>query len=239
MKTRNGLIHLELFSGTKSWGKVTSRHGMDVISVDIEDTYNPTIVSDILKLDYKKLPTPDLITASPPCNSFSILARSNLSRDWYSLEALRENAKLGNKILKKTLDIIRYFKKKNPNMLFVIENPRAMMARAPVMSGIPKQTTEYCLYGFDWRKPTDLWHNFPGLLNLKNPRTTPTPCDPSRLIPVIKQPLSERYKIPPRLVKDIVSAFFRDYGKDPLPVALSPSPPIKLCRPSKKISPNK
>jgi len=226
------MIHLELFSGTKSWGKVASKHGMDVISVDIEEKYRPTIVADILELDYKKLPVPDLITASPPCNSFSTLARAGRMRDWYTLEPMHPNAVLGNKLLKKTIEIIRYFQKKNPKLLFVIENPRAMMARMPVINRIPRQTTEYCLYGEKWRKPTDMWHNFPGGLGLKDPLKKA--CDGAGLVPVVEIPLLDRYRIPKRLIETIFRSFDRDYGKSPLPVSLRDSNPILLRRPSKK-----
>ena len=67
-----GLRALELFSGTQSVGNVLKKEGMEVISLDIFDEYNPTIVADILEWEgYKDLPKIDFLWSSPPCNSFS------------------------------------------------------------------------------------------------------------------------------------------------------------------------
>jgi len=229
-RMKKPFTHLELFSGTKSWGKITEKSGMRVISVDIDPAFDPTIVSNIATLKYKELPVPDLITASPPCNSFSTLARARKTRDWFTLEQLHPNAEIGTKLLEKTIEIIRYFRKKNPKLLFVIENPRAMMGRMPVINRLPRQTTEYCLYDYRWKKPTDFWHNFPSGLGLQDPLTTTKPCDKEELIPVVNIPVNERYKIPERLVATIVKSFLRDYGRDPIPVSLRRSDRVLYCR---------
>jgi len=201
------MLLLELFSGTGSWGKVFRKHGAQVISVDKEAKFHPTIVTDIRDLDYKKLPVPDIITASPPCNSFSTLGRAGRLRDWYTLEPLHPNAVEGEELLYKTIEIIRYFLKKNPKLRFVIENPTAMMRNMPVMNRLPRQTTEYCLYGFRWRKKTDFFSNF--RLNLKDP-IVQEKCDPAGLIPVVEIPLQDRYRIPPRLIEKIYHSFLHE-----------------------------
>lgn len=200
---------LELFSGTGSWGKVFRKHGFEVISVDILPKFKPDIVADILELDYKSLPTPDLILASPPCNTFSRLAVSAKTRDWYSLKPLTESAKEGEKILYKTLEIIKYFLSKNPNLLFVIENPKAMMRRMPIINKFPRETTLYCLYGFNWRKPTDFFNNFPDGLNLKEESSECT----KKTFSVALAPLEERYRIPSRLIEQIYKSFVAQYKK--------------------------
>ena len=43
---------LELFSGTKSIGKAFERLGHEVISVDLDPTFQPTILVDMLTWDY-------------------------------------------------------------------------------------------------------------------------------------------------------------------------------------------
>jgi site-specific DNA-cytosine methylase len=219
------MLLLELFSGTGSWGKVFRKHGVDVISVDKEAQFKPTIVIDIRELDYKKLPTPDIITASPPCNSFSTLGRAGRLRDWYTLEPLHPNAVEGEELLYKTIEIIRYFLKKNPNLRFVIENPTAMMRNMPIMNRLPRQTTEYCLYGFPWRKKTDFFSNF--RLNLKDPLVQKK-CDTARLIPVVEIPREERYKIPPRLIEKIYQSFLHE---SPLHISLNKNKPTIRIRP--------
>lgn len=223
---------LELFAGTQSVGKVFKKKGMDVISLDILDKYNPTIQADILKWEgYKDLPKIDFLWASPPCNSFSRLAVAAKTRDWYTLKPLKKQAILGNKILYKTLDIVKYLLKKNPNMLFVIENPHGMMWRMPVINRFKKELTLYCLYAFKWRKPTDFFHNFPEGLNLKDPDTS-KPCDRSELINVEKIPLYDRYKIPPQLINQIYKEFSRQYKKyTPASTSFQDTKPILIPKP--------
>ena len=204
---------LELFCGTKSVGKVLDKHNFETISVDILKKFNPTIQTDILKLDYKNLPIPDFIWASPPCNSFSRLAITAKTRDHYTLEPKHPNAVLGTQILYKTLEIIQYFIQKNPNLLFVIENPKAMMRRMSIINTFPRETTEYSSYGFKYRKPTDFFHNFPDNLHLINPIGEHKVAQ-KELINVAKVPLTERYKIPEQLVETIVQEFLKQYNKD-------------------------
>lgn len=205
---------LELFCGTKSVGKVLDKHNFDVISVDILKKFQPTIVEDILKLDYKSLPIPDLIWASPPCNSFSTLARTAKTRNWWNLEPTHPNAILGTKILNRTLEIIEYFIEKNPNLLFVIENPKAMMRRMPTINTFPRETTEYSCYGFNYRKPTDFFHNFPDNLHLIEPIGEHKKPQKD-LINVAKVPLTQRYKIPERLIETIIQEFEKQYQQTP------------------------
>ena len=232
--TKQKPVVLELFSGTGSWGKVFRRKGMDVTSVDILEKFHPDIVADVLELDYKKLPVPDLITASPPCNSFSRLAVTAKTRDWWTLKPLKPSAELGEKLAYKTLEIIRYFLKKNPNLLFVIENPTAMLRRMPVYNKLPRESTKYCLYKFRYRKPTDFFHNFPKGLGLKEEDTAKKSkwCDPSIMVNTSSVPLLQKYRIPSGIALDVWHAFQDQYKKEaPLPISFRKTKPI-LIEPS-------
>ena len=105
-------LALELFCGTKSFKKVFKKQ-FDVISLDINEKFNPDILSDILKWDYKneeilKNKTVQFIWASPPCQEYSI-ANTGGNRDIVG----------ANKIVKRVLEIIKYFKPK----YWCIENP--------------------------------------------------------------------------------------------------------------------
>jgi hypothetical protein len=166
---------LELFAGSGSIGNVARARGHNVISSDINSDdkvdyintlFGEEYLSDdapfrnidypcnILDFDYKKIPfIPDLIWSSPPCQGFSVCAiGKNWNRD-YSPKS--HSARLGIKLLEKTIEIIRHY---NPKYYF-IENPRGMMRMLPIMQQFKRNTVTYCQYGDRRQKPTDIWNN--------------------------------------------------------------------------------
>ena len=103
---------LELFSGTGSVGKPWREKRHEVISVDIGGRYNPEICKDILQLSCCKLPVPDVIWASPPCDQYArCRTRARKPRNF----ALADN------LVAKSLEIILYFQKLNPDLIWFIE----------------------------------------------------------------------------------------------------------------------
>ena len=205
-----------MFKGTGSIGKIAKKLGMKGISLDSEDKYEPDILSDILAWDYKKWQketgfVPDLLWASPPCNTFSTLAYPFKERDTKTAEPKSERARVGTQILYKTLQIIDFFKSINPKLLYVIENPRGMMRHDKRIKKLPNNnTTLYCLYGDVRRKPTDFFNNVPDGLDLKPPEMT---CKGKKLVGVVDLPLDKRYAIPPKLVRDILTRMVEAYNK--------------------------
>lgn len=203
---------LELFKGTGSVGKVAKRMGMEVVSIDIEPIYTPDIETDILKWDYKKFSKsfiPDFIWASPPCNTFSPLAYKLKERDTKTAEPKSERAKLGTKILRRTITIIKYFKKLNPKLKFCIENPRGMMRNDKQIKKLLRDTTTYCSYGDFKRKPTDFFHN---LDSMKLKEVNEDCCkDCLRVVSKDKMTIEEKYSIPSKLVKTILQTMVKDY----------------------------
>ena len=202
---------LELFKGTGSVGKVAEKMDWDVISVDLEEKYKPDILTDILKWDYKQFYNdtefiPDFIWASPPCNTFSPLAYPLKERDIETAEPISECAKLGTRILYKTLSIIQYFKKLNPNLLYCLENPHGIMRKDKKIKKLHTTTTLYCLYGDKRQKRTDFFSNFP--LELKQDKK----CD-GETIGVCECDLNNRYKMPPKLVKSILDQMVNNLNK--------------------------
>lgn len=198
---------LEMFKGTGSVGKVAKKMGWQVTSLDFDPIYTPDIETDILFWNYKDYHkknnyVPDFIWASPPCNTFSTLAYQLKERNTKTGEPYSERAKTGTKILHRTLEIIQYFKRLNPNLKYVIENPRAMMRLdKKLQKEVPnRDTTLYCHYGYKWRKPTDFFNNVPGGLQLAPSEVN---CS-GDLINVAKVPLDKRYSIPPKLVKHML-----------------------------------
>lgn len=153
---------LELFSGSRSIGKVGTDRGHTVFSSDFTDFPNTDYVVDILEFDVNKVPfVPDVIWASPPCESFSV---ASIGRHWVKGEVFTpktENAKKGLKILHKTMEIIEYYLTQNPNLIWYVENPRGKMRKSPHWAKIQHSlnTVTYCQYGDDRMKPTDIWNN--------------------------------------------------------------------------------
>jgi hypothetical protein len=213
---------LELFKGTGSIGKVAYRMGLKVVSVDLETKYKPDILTDILEWDYKNYYkttgfVPDLIWASPPCNTFSTLAYPLKERDIRTAEPFSERAKQGTQILYRTMEIIEFYQKINPNLVYVIENPKGMMRFDAKVKALPhRSTTLYCLYEDVRRKPTDFFNNI--TLSLKDPEQNK--CDRAKLVSVVDLPLNERYKIPKKLVKEILVQMVVRYKQNKREAAL-------------------
>lgn len=63
-------LMLDLCCGLKGASAAMRERGWDVISVDIDERFDPTIVADVRLWPYSG-PRPDLVWASPPCTEFS------------------------------------------------------------------------------------------------------------------------------------------------------------------------
>jgi hypothetical protein len=145
---------LELFSGTKSVSKAVGHQFTEVINVDIEESLQPTIVTDILTWDYRQYPPGHFHTiwASPPCTEFSMLN--------YSRPEKVPNLELADRIVQKTLEIIAYFA---PERWFM-ENPQTgSLKTREYMRDIYYRDFDYCRFS-DWgyRKRTRIWTNVRG-----------------------------------------------------------------------------
>jgi len=171
--------HLELFSGTHSFGKVSSKKEYNVISLDrdlgsgcpFSDYESKThIKKDIMLWDYKVFPKDyfDLITASPVCMWWSNLRNSWIGRKLKShgdniitKEILEEDInKYGKPMVDKVIEIIEYFKPKN----YIIENPFTGTMKKYIESNYPKyhknkKIVDYCSYddNINYQKRTIFW----------------------------------------------------------------------------------
>ena len=98
---------LELFSGTGSVAKICEELGWECYSVDIDDKFYPVDKKvDILQWDYKSLDfKPDIIWASPPCNSFSQILCIHKH-----IDIEKKMKEEGLPLLYKAREIIDYFK---------------------------------------------------------------------------------------------------------------------------------
>ena len=138
---------LELFCGTKSIQKTIGSQYEEVISLDFNKKYNPTICCNILEWDYTVYPTGyfHTIWASPDCTQYS-KAKTTGIRD----------IELANRVVQRTLEIINYFK---PTMWFM-ENPQTGLLKSQLfMKDIPFFDFDYCQYGYSYRKRTRIWSN--------------------------------------------------------------------------------
>ena len=204
---------LELFSGTGSVAKICEELGWECYSVDIDDKFYPVDKKvDILEWDYKSLDfKPDIIWASPPCNSFSQILCIHKH-----IDIEKKMKEEGLPLLYKAREIIDYFKPK----YYFIENPDGGRMKR-FITDLPFYRVSYCMYGYDYRKHTRIWTNLigfePKICNHKkkhgtsigmtrlnysekhNKRPTRTESEPNMA-------LSQKYSMPPQLIRDLFNA---------------------------------
>ena len=147
---------LELFAGTASFSNVAKEFEHDIFTSDYDPQFDVHYRVNIFDFDYSKIPfVPDVIWASPPCESFSV---ASIGKHWNIDNTPKsDNAVIGMNMVRKAMEIIEHY---NPKF-YVIENPRGKLRKLPFMQNHPyRYTVTYCQYGDDRMKPTDLWTNF-------------------------------------------------------------------------------
>jgi hypothetical protein len=152
---------LELFSGSRSVGKIGEKMAMEVFSIDNQSFPNTNWIGDIRDFTINKKFIPDIIWASPPCTGFSVAC---IGRNWVKGEIFTpksDSARLGIEIMLKTMELIKEYLKLNPNLIWYVENPRGKMRKAPQWNNMKcvRHTVSYCKYGDKRMKPTDIWTN--------------------------------------------------------------------------------
>ena len=145
---------LDLFCGLGGFSAAfEDSDDWDVVTVDIEERFSPTIQVDVLDLRPSDLPDPDLILASPPCTHFSIANQPN--PHWDGDEPTSPEVRESITLTFHTVGLIRAFA---PDYWF-LENP--LQGKMRTLLGRPPASVTYCQYGFDWQKPTGLWGEHP------------------------------------------------------------------------------
>jgi hypothetical protein len=146
---------LDLFSGLGGWSAPFKDAGHDVITLDLDGRFHPTICEDALRLAPKDFYNFDAIFASPPCEAFSVAA---LGHHWQlGYEPATEHAHTSLALVHWTLAVIEAAQP----AVWVVENPRGMLRKLGLMDRYERVTVTYCQYGDTSMKPTDLWGGFP------------------------------------------------------------------------------
>ena len=160
---------IELFAGTRSISKAFERAGIRSYSVEF-DHQHPNIdwyadINTITAHDLvERFGIPDVLWASPPCQSYSVAAigHHRYKGEDGELKPKTEFALKSDMLLHHTLGIIQtIIEDYNPNLIWFVENPRAGMRKMGCMADLPRYTVTYCKYGDSRMKPTDIWTNLP------------------------------------------------------------------------------
>ena len=139
---------LDLFSGKGSVKCALEARGYEVISLDIDPRFSPTIACDILRWDFEGdgYHRGDfvVIAASPPCAEYSRAKTVG----WRNLDQ-------ADRLVQKTLEIVEFF---NPK-LWWIENPRSgLLVNRKCVSQLPYIDVDYCQFSeWGYQKPTRIW----------------------------------------------------------------------------------
>ena len=153
----------DLFSGTGSATQAFKDASHKVHSFELDTYFQADENVDVfdLTVDYLKevYGHPDFVWASPPCTAFSV---ASIGHHWSISEEKHfpktQAAIESQELVAHTRSLLEGL---NPTFGFLIENPRGMLRKLPVVAGLQRQTVTYCQYGDTRMKPTDLWGAVP------------------------------------------------------------------------------
>ena len=212
---------LEICKGTGSWGKAygTVMDRLDpeqlyqVISIDIERKYNPTICLSLLDWDYKQYP-PDTFSAACigcPCSVHSRFQYSHKNDPGFA-EKQEAGFKLSEKLWTRAWEIVQYFDLE----FYVFENPASPCTvweqswMQPILAANRTVDVFYCKYGYHYPKKTTFMYGPESFdLRLEEECTSKSRCNAffkgKHLESVGRTgSLQQRYSVPQPLCIDVL-----------------------------------
>ena len=142
---------IDLGSGLCGASAAFKDAGWEVVTLDIDRRFRPTVQADYSLLPFRTGLKPEMVIAAPDCSCFSIMAlrfhwkktpHGLEPRDIRTVDAVRD-----------TWELVDEIKRLDPEYA-VIENPRGMVRH---ILGRPQHTVRWSDHGSPFKKPTDLW----------------------------------------------------------------------------------
>jgi site-specific DNA-cytosine methylase len=152
---------LDLFSGTQSVSRIFRENGWETYTIEIDKRHKDIDwYSDIMNITAKdildRFGRPDVIWASPPCDTYTIVAiHHHRKYEDGVIVPTSDKARMSDELIKHTLNLINELQPK----FYFIENPVGCLRKMDFMKPLPRFTVTYCQYGLTRMKPTDIWTN--------------------------------------------------------------------------------
>ena len=166
----------DFFAGTGSSTRAFEQAGWPVATFELDPQFDATETVDLLHLDVDYLTRiygrPDFVWASPPCTAFSVASIGHHWGGGHRAYLPKTDAAVHNQEL--VAHTVRLIAGLQPRFGWLMENPRGVLKKLPVVAGLPMSEVWYCQYGDDRAKPTNLWGGIDGWLPSKTCRNGAT-----------------------------------------------------------------